>query len=184
MAGLLHDIGQVVWAHFRPELYVDVLKTVEETGCSTNDAEQHVLGSTHGELGGLLAEKWQFSPELIDAIRFHHTTPDDTYVDVMRDAVYLASLLAHAHTHGIDNVSLTEMQRIGSVANQVFVTKYASFNEEIQEAGLHGPLAESNNESEILGCSRFHCLLDQQQYGTGATLLVLKSPRMQERTSS
>ena len=26
--------------------------------------------------------------------------------------------------------------------------------------------------------------LDQQQYGTGATLRVLKSPRMQERPSS
>ena len=134
MAGLLHDIGQVVWAHFRPELYVDVLKTVEETGCSTNDAEQHVLGSTHGELGGLLAEKWQFFSELID-IRFHHTTPDDTYVDVMRDTVYLASLLAHAHTHGIDNVSLTEMQENRFRGkSESLLQSMPNLNEEIQEA--------------------------------------------------
>ena len=26
-------------------------------------------------------------PELIDAIRFHHTTPDDTYVDVERHSL-------------------------------------------------------------------------------------------------
>lgn len=135
VAGLLHDIGQVVWAHFRPELYIDVLKVIEETGCATADAEQEILGSTHGELGGLLAEKWQFSQPLIDAIRFHHHAPDTTPADVMRDTVYLASLLAHAHAQTIPEVVLNarQQERFHHPSDSL-LERMPDLDQEIQEA--------------------------------------------------
>jgi len=45
--------------------------------CSTNpltwyQAEKEIIGIDHAELGAKLAQQWQLSPELIDAIRGHH----------------------------------------------------------------------------------------------------------------
>jgi putative nucleotidyltransferase with HDIG domain len=95
VAGLLHDIGQAVWAHFRAETYQQVLELAGTTTFSRLEAERQILGTTHGELGGLLAEKWQFSPPLVAAIRHHHLPAEESAGNIMRDTVLVASQLAH-----------------------------------------------------------------------------------------
>jgi len=112
-----------------------VLQKIDETGCTTNDAEQQILGSTHCVLGGLLAEKWQFSQPLIDAIRYHHEPPDATDVHVMRDTVYLASVLAHAHVGSITEVVLSDRQqeRFRNHSPSL-LESMPNLDEEIQEA--------------------------------------------------
>lgn len=134
VAGLLHDIGQVVWAHYRPEAYHEVLVHKRKMTMTLETAEANILGSTHGELGGLLATKWQFSKPLIDAIRFHHHPAEESADNTMRDTVYVATLLAHVLNDG-EPVTLPVRleERFRGDATQL-LKNMPKLDEEIQQA--------------------------------------------------
>lgn len=72
IAGLLHDIGQVVLAQFMPAAYRAVLAQAREGGAHIAALEADALGTTHAELGALLAEHWKLPAEFVSAIRNHH----------------------------------------------------------------------------------------------------------------
>ncbi|MEK7251049.1 MAG: HDOD domain-containing protein, partial [Bacteroidota bacterium] len=72
VGGLLHDMGiSVLHQHFHNE-YKQIVELVKETELAFIEAEQHVLGVTHAEVGGWLAERWNFPNHLIEAISMHH----------------------------------------------------------------------------------------------------------------
>ncbi len=71
-AALLHDVGKVVLSNFVAEYHRDIESLVEEKALSFQEAEKEVLGFDHAEVGGRIAEKWEFPPEIIAAIRWHH----------------------------------------------------------------------------------------------------------------
>jgi putative nucleotidyltransferase with HDIG domain len=72
-AGLIHDIGKVLLASFMAEKFEKVLDHMRERRVSCNDAERAILGTTHQEIGGLVADRWRIAPELKDAIVNHHS---------------------------------------------------------------------------------------------------------------
>ncbi len=83
VAGLLHDIGQVVFAMSvrGKQEQADALRS--EARISPIEAEEKVLGITHAEIGYHLAEHWLLPPTLTAAIRYHHAPemqpqPQDT----------------------------------------------------------------------------------------------------------
>jgi HD-like signal output (HDOD) protein len=41
-------------------------------GVENLEAEKRVLGTTHAEIGGKMAHRWDFPPPLVDAITHHH----------------------------------------------------------------------------------------------------------------
>jgi len=86
-AGLLENVGHVVMARFLPEAQAR-LDAAIAGGATRLQAEQSVLGIHHGEIGALLAERWDFPPLLVDAIRHHHQ-PDRAQVDAL--------LVSYAH---------------------------------------------------------------------------------------
>ncbi len=72
VAGLLHDMGiTALHRYFNNEFrrIVDILRDSELT---TVEAEESVLGVTHGDIGGWLAERWNLPEHLIEAIAYHH----------------------------------------------------------------------------------------------------------------
>ena len=71
-AGLLHDIGILVLASRFPEDYSRVLETARHTGSDLETAEFHVLGATHGEVGGYLLGLWGLPAEVVQAASWHH----------------------------------------------------------------------------------------------------------------
>lgn len=71
-AGLLHDLGKSVLSEYVRADAADILTLVKVKGRSFLDAEREVLGVNHAELGARVAERWNFSPELVELIRFHH----------------------------------------------------------------------------------------------------------------
>lgn len=75
MAGLLHDIGKIVFIHAKPDLYKVVLTQSREWGVSLAFVEQAYFGCSHDMVGGLLARKWKFDPAVAQALALHHN-PD------------------------------------------------------------------------------------------------------------
>jgi len=72
VAGLLHDIGKVVLSQHLSESFVRVWELAEGNGLSFYEAEKQLLPADHAQIGGYLAQKWQFPASLIESITYHH----------------------------------------------------------------------------------------------------------------
>lgn len=74
VAGLLHDIGQLVLFNVLPKESRKVLEYVLDDTEDTdiNIVEQEILGFDHAMVGGALAESWHLTPMLVDVITAHH----------------------------------------------------------------------------------------------------------------
>ena len=72
VAGLLHDFGKLIFAECLPELFKKSLTLSREQQRPLYQTELECIGFSHSYLGKLLAEKWEFSQPLVDAIAHHH----------------------------------------------------------------------------------------------------------------
>ena len=72
VAGLLHDIGQLVMIANRAVDYQAVTRLVQEEGLSTWAAEERVFGAAHTSVGAYLLGLWGLGDEIVEAVRFHH----------------------------------------------------------------------------------------------------------------
>lgn len=70
IAGLLHDIGQIV-------MIQAFFTTTPHNGKLTLAEEKQIYGVTHSEVGTDTLTKWKFNPELIGAIGGYHNPPAD-----------------------------------------------------------------------------------------------------------
>jgi putative nucleotidyltransferase with HDIG domain len=73
VAGLLHDIGLSVLNQLCSRDLERAGELARETNVSFQEAEEHVLGLTHADVGSWLADEWGFPEHLVEAIAFHHT---------------------------------------------------------------------------------------------------------------
>lgn len=69
IAGMLHDIGQLVLDTCLPDLYAQAVVYAEAEGCDLIAAEEATLGFHHGALGAEVARRWNFPPVIEQAIR-------------------------------------------------------------------------------------------------------------------
>ena len=97
LAGLLHDIGKVIFAVYFPLEYRIVVNRVAKVQKPLNRQEHLTLGLDHAELAQLLMTKWNFPDRIAIPIRHHH----DTAIcppPYKRDAaiIELANFLCHA----------------------------------------------------------------------------------------
>jgi len=92
VAGLLHDIGVLVFARHAFDDYREVLHEREKTGRPLSDLEQEIMGITHAEVGALLATKWKLPEVLVVPIRHHH---DDVLPEEMHRQAKLLTNIVH-----------------------------------------------------------------------------------------
>jgi HD-like signal output (HDOD) protein len=79
-AGVLHNVGLLALDAHRPAALARAIELAHTTGVTVREAERNVLGFSDAELGGALAEHWNFPPELVDAVR-DHAQPLDVLPD-------------------------------------------------------------------------------------------------------
>jgi len=90
-AGLLHDLGKIALANTAREKYQKIVMRTYNEGMSFVDAERDEFGFDHAELGAAVADKWKLPSRLVDAIRYHHHTPDE-YADLPQAESRLVAL--------------------------------------------------------------------------------------------
>jgi putative nucleotidyltransferase with HDIG domain len=72
IVGLLHDIGKAILNQAVPNKYSKIVETVYNDGRTTADVEREVLGFDHTQIGALIAQKWNFSWDMVETIAYHH----------------------------------------------------------------------------------------------------------------
>lgn len=74
VAGILHDIGQLVLYRFQPAASAQALVLAEPADDGAYRAERRVFGYTHAEVGAELLKAWGL-PESLQAVALHHHEP-------------------------------------------------------------------------------------------------------------
>jgi len=74
-AGLLHSLGQAVFAWGSARKYGEVLRRCAAEGRALYEVERELMGDDHGRVGAVLAERWNFPAALRDVIQ-HHVRPE------------------------------------------------------------------------------------------------------------
>lgn len=94
-AGLLHGIGRLVLVTRYPEQYDAVLRECERVDGDLLETERAMLGVDHVLAGRALAEHWQFSDTLRQAIAFYGQ-PEMPGAGFLATIVHVAKAVAHA----------------------------------------------------------------------------------------
>jgi putative nucleotidyltransferase with HDIG domain len=94
-AGLLHDIGRQVLVSCYPERYARVLAQRATDDGALLDAERGELGVDHVAAGVALAEHWNFSDTMRQAIAYHHA-PETAGAGFLATIVHGANAVVHA----------------------------------------------------------------------------------------
>lgn len=117
VCGLLHDIGKIAYSSLYPESLAKIDEVRKKYDISQKIFNALISGHNHTEIGARLAEKWNYPPTLVNAIRYHHDTssaPEEYYL--FASTVCLADLIIHyldkkIEFYQIDN-SLLELYSI------------------------------------------------------------------------
>ncbi|WP_045221079.1 response regulator [Desulfonatronum thioautotrophicum] len=72
LAGILHDVGKLIFAVNFPEVYDEMLEMVGTRNMSLGAVEREVLGAGHAQLGAYLLGLWGMAEPVVEAIAFHH----------------------------------------------------------------------------------------------------------------
>lgn len=96
LAGIIHDIGKILFIEFIPDEYAKVLRLVSQSNCSVKQAEKEILSLDHCRAGQLLAEKWKLPLNLYDVIIHHHSGSNGKEPSRMLASVHIANIFVRA----------------------------------------------------------------------------------------
>jgi putative nucleotidyltransferase with HDIG domain len=103
VAGILHDMGKIIFSKVHPELLEKIRNFCIEKGLPASTFEELSAGMNHAEIGALVAEKWNFPENLVCAIRYHHdpfSAPPE--FRALTETVYLANMLCEYENGAVD----------------------------------------------------------------------------------
>ncbi len=112
IAGLLHDIGQLVFFISTPEEYTPVIELRGTDHIKSRFLETETFGVDHAQVGFHLLERWLFPDQLLAAVGFHHQPQECTNHTTYAIAVQISDALSHLtkmHTRQQETPLLPQM---------------------------------------------------------------------------
>ncbi|MDR0304262.1 MAG: HDOD domain-containing protein [Chitinispirillales bacterium] len=73
IAGILHDIGRLIFASHSPKLYRNIMEIAAQENRPLYEVEQELLGIMHAEVGAYLLGLWGLPELVIELIAYHHS---------------------------------------------------------------------------------------------------------------
>ncbi|MBT5549845.1 MAG: HDOD domain-containing protein [Nitrospina sp.] len=106
VAGMLHDIGQIVLCRNFPELTLKILLETQSQDQQLHELEDQEFGFNHAELGGKLLEKWNLSEFHIETTTFHHAPIFAPHYSMEASILHSADTLANILKLGCSGESI------------------------------------------------------------------------------
>jgi len=94
-AGVLHDIGKLIFSQYMSEDYAAVCAYAREKRVPLIEAEDKFLGVNHAKVGKILAEKWSLPLDLEYAIVHHHHPEGAEKALNLANIIHLADIITH-----------------------------------------------------------------------------------------
>lgn len=138
-AGLLADVGLLVFAQDTGKSYCDLFKSCDH-GSELSAAEEQQFGFTHAELGAQLLRDWEFPSAVVEAVAGHHAAMPGTHS--VSNAVRAGNLTAEL----LDNPSQSRL-----VALSKFLAEAFGASTESPEAFISGCVADIQKAEDVFG---------------------------------
>lgn len=71
-AGLLHDLGKILFAANLPTPFGQAVRTARQEQTSLHAVETRTLGANHAEIGACLLAIWGLPGQIVEAVALHH----------------------------------------------------------------------------------------------------------------
>jgi len=94
-AGLLHDVGKIIFASQEGEGYCRLMRSAEASGLSLDEAEKEAYGFDHGEVGARLLTRWGLTSDIVLPVGHHHHLAGAEPCARLAATVNLADGMAH-----------------------------------------------------------------------------------------
>lgn len=109
-AGLLHDVGKLVLAHYWPAEYSDAMAQARRLQRPAFEAEQELFQAGHAEVGAYVLDLWGLTISLVEAVAFHHTPAQgsDRRFNALT-AVHIANVLEQEHSAEEDGLPPSQL---------------------------------------------------------------------------
>lgn len=102
VAGILHDVGQLILCTTVPDTAARIMKQSREREQLYFQTEREELGFDHADLGGALLKAWKIPPNIYEPVAFHHNPCDETSSCQFEAAViHVADIICQAFQWGI-----------------------------------------------------------------------------------
>lgn len=122
LAGLLHDVGRLVFHVANRQVYPTL-------GFCDAAQEESIFAASHAAVGACLAEQWGLGDDIVNAIMFHHDSPPDSFAARLGRADRLAHQLGFGSTKGaqLDGPEDPDLAELGSAVLEAFERERALF---------------------------------------------------------
>lgn len=98
--GLLHDLGRLIIYIQAPSEAEQILEHCRGTPLLMEDAEQNLLGTTHGEISGALLRHWKLPDSLWEPVLHHHHPERAVHHPEATAILHVADIMAHTLEYG------------------------------------------------------------------------------------
>jgi putative nucleotidyltransferase with HDIG domain len=93
LAGVLHDVGQIIFMRDNAETYSRISSDARQNKTLLVEAEQAHYGVSHEQVGVILIERWNLDSEIATAVATHHDHQESTHVNSLAAVLAAADYL-------------------------------------------------------------------------------------------
>ena len=120
IAGLLHDVGQLIYFNLLGTKALKVCELVSKLGIERHVAERKVLGFTSHQVGGALCRAWNLPDWLTETVENHHQPSNSEQFEQEASVIGLANRLSSQHFPGITSLgSFNAMDKVQHEVEEV-----------------------------------------------------------------
>lgn len=118
-AGLLHDMGKLVFNKYRYDQFETAIATTVDQNAELYQTEKNILGITHMEIGYHLSKWWNLPEYISQTVRMHHNPnlcegyPDLTRIVFVANAMIHKMNIGKSGTGKVPDITKSTLQKLG-----------------------------------------------------------------------